>query len=271
MRRFSSALFFVLATGAGLQAQRAADFSKISPGQPVQDGFYFYLPRTAAEIEFTVVETRYKKGELADYAGQYFQSRPEIAKNSSQFSIENVSVKPYPVADPSQQYRYSAETASQANIQTVCGGIIKSINAPVDVKSEANRNGAVSSFSRNDDSNDARVPFFSLGTRSDTVINREVRADSTVIERRVVNRRTVSNTPEEMARESVQKLDDIRKIRYTLISGPEDINLDGKGLETSLKELEKTEQELLSLFFGRSKKITQTYRITYIPTENRLG
>lgn len=78
----------------------------------------------------------------------------------------------------------------------------------------------------------------------------------------------VSNTPQEMARESIQKLDDIRKVRYTLISGPEDINLDGKGLETSLKELEKTEQELLALFFGRSKKITQTYRITYIPSES---
>lgn len=253
----------------GAQAQKVADFSRVEPGQTVNDGFYFYLPRTATQIEFTITETRYTKGELSAFAGQYFQSKPEISKDHSQFSIENVSVKPYAVPDPGQQYRYSAETASQVVIQTVYGGIIKSINAQVDVQTDKSGSAeAVARFSRSNDTGDMQVPFFSLGVRSDTIIKREVTADSTIIERREIKRRTVSNTPEEMAKESVQKLDDIRKVRYALISGPEDVMMDGKSLETSLKELDRTEQELLSLFFGRSKKVTQTYRITYIPNES---
>lgn len=268
MRVLSIVLLAALSV-TGLYAQKVADFSKVDPNRPPTDGFFFYLPRTAVDIEFTITETRYTKGELADFAAQYFQSKPEIAKNRSAYGIQNISVIPYAVPDPSQQYRYSAATAAGVSIQTVAGGIIKSINAPIDIKAGADLpTGAVSRFTRSDDEGDREVPFFSLGVRADTVIAREITADSTIIERRVINRRTVSNTPEEMAKESVQKLDEIRKIRYALISGPEDVMLDGQGLATSLKELEKTEQELLALFFGRSKKITQTYRITYIPSES---
>ena len=268
MKGFSSILLFTALTATGLQAQKLADFSRVEPGQPTGDGFFFYLPRTAAEIEFTITENRFSKGELAAFAQYYFQSNPE-SRNRSEFGIGNISVTPLPVPDPAQKYRYSAKIAERVSIQTV-GGIIKSINAPADVAGSSDAQaGAVSRFSRNDDSNDFQVPFFSLGVKSDTVINREIRADSTIVERRVINRRTVSNTPEEMAKESVQKLDEIRKIRYTLISGPEDVMMDGQSLATSLKELEKTEQELLSLFFGRSKKVKQTYRITYIPGESR--
>lgn len=270
MKIVSSFILVSALSVTGLQAQKLADFSKVAPGQTPTDGFFFYLPRTAVDIEFTIAETRYTKGELADYAAQYFQSAPTIYKNNSSYDIQHISVLPYAVPDPTQQYRYSAATAAEVSVQTVAGGIIKSLNAPVDTKAAADAPiGVVSRFSRADDDNDRQVPFFSLGVRSDTVIAREITPDSTIIERRVINRRTVSNTPEEMAKESIQKLDEIRKIRYALISGPEDVVLDGQGLATSLRELEKTEQDLLALFFGRSKKITQTYRVTYIPSESR--
>jgi|GEM_PF-1087990 len=269
MRFFSSIVIFGLLAATSAAAQKVSDFVKVDSGQAVTDGFYFYLPRTALEFEFTIAETKYSKGELSNFAAQYFQTQPENMNNRSKFSIENISMKPYPVADPSQKYSYSFQTASSVNIQTVGGGIIKSINSPVDVKTEEiNSYGLISKFSKNDEAADASVPFFSLGVKSDTIINREITADSTVIERRVINRRTITNTPEEMARESIQKLDDIRKVRYTLISGPEDVMMDGASLSTSLKELEKTEQELLALFFGKTKKVTQTYRITYIPGES---
>lgn len=268
MRFFSSLFLCTMLMTAGVQAQKLSDFAKVDTGY-ISDGFFFYLPRTAIEFEFTVTETRYTKGELSAFANQYFQSQPEITKNRSEYSIEHISMKPYSIPDPSQRYRYTAETASQVSIQTVTGGIIKSINAYIDVKPHSsNSSNAVSTFKNNNETPDKDVPFFSLGIKNDTIINREITPDSTVIERRVINRRTVTNTPEEMARESIQKLDDIRKVRYTLISGPEDVMLEGNSLEISLKELAKTEQELLSLFFGRTKKISKTYRVTYIPGES---
>lgn len=251
-----------------LGAQKVADFAKVDSSKNT-DGFFFYLPRTAVEFEFTITETRYIKGELSDYANQYFQTKPDIMRNRSEYSIDNISMKHYPIPDPLQKYSYSAETASQVSIQTVAGGIIKSINANLDLKNNnTSQFGIVSTFNKNEEAKDASIPFFSLGVKSDTIFNREITADSTVIERRVINRRTVTNTPEEMAKESVQKLDDIRKVRFTLISGPEDVALEGTTLETSLRELEKTEQELLALFFGRTKRNTQTYRFTFIPGES---
>lgn len=267
MKKLGIFCISILGMSMAGMAQKTADFSKIDDKQPV-DGFFFYLPRTAVEFEFTITENIFSKGELSGYAEQYFQTKPEISENRSVFSISNISIKPYAIPDPNQKYRYSAETAGKIHIQTLAGGIIKSINAEQNTNTESVSPGIFSRFSGADEVSDAKIPFFSLGTRSDTILNREITADSTIIERRVINRRTISNTPEEMARESIKKLDDIRHVRYMLISGPEDIVMDGKSLEISLKELEKTEQDLLALFFGKTNKINRTYRFAYIPAES---
>lgn len=258
--------FFVAINGYG---QKYPDFSKIDSGLVVQDGFFFYLPRTAIEFEFTISETKYIKGELSSFAGEYFQSPVQITQNRSEFQIDGISSKTYPIPDPTQKYRYSLKLASLAHIQTYAGGVIKSINAPETVTSDNNiKSGNTATFKRQENTADSGVPFFSLGTKTDTIINREIMADSTIIERRIINRRTVTNTPAEMAKESVQKLDEIRKTRYMLISGPEDVVIDGTAMATSLKELDKAEQELLALFFGKTQKNTQTYRIVFIPGES---
>lgn len=231
-------------------------------------GFSFYLPRTTLEFEFTVTENRFTPGELSSFASQYFQTGAEHNKKRSSFTLENISVSQTGVIDPSQHYIISPKIIEKLSVQTVNGGIIKSINGSTDYQNSKNKTGIISTFSRPDESYDNKIPFFSLGTRNDTIINREITPDSTIIERRIINRRTVSNTPEEMAKESVKKLDEIRKTRYMLISGPEDIVMDGKSLKISLAELEKTEQELLALFFGNTRKVKQTYRISHIPGES---
>jgi hypothetical protein len=258
-------LFFVLCSSSVLNS--IAQITKANP-QNEAPGFSFYLPRAKLEFEFTVTENRFTPGELSSFASQYFQTGAEQNKKSSSFTLENISVSQTGVIDPSQHYIISPKIVEKLSIQTVNGGIIKSINGSTDYQIGNHKTGIVSTFSRPDEGYDNKIPFFSLGTRNDTIINREITPDSTIIERRIINRRTVSNTPEEMARESVKKLDEIRKTRYMLISGPEDIVMDGKSLEISLAELEKTEQELLALFFGKTRKLKQTYRIGHIPGES---
>ena len=269
MKNTAGLLILLFSGGVtGLWAQKKADFSKMNKNEEVQDGFFFYLPRTALEIEFTISENRFTKGDLSDFTETYFQTKPQNRNNVSAFSIENITLKPMAIPDPSERYRYSASTALKASVNTLAGGIIKSLNTDWTEPASVEKAKTLAGFHRSEDISDNRIPFFSLGTRSDTIINREITADSTIIERRIINRRTVSNTPEEMAKEAVKKIDDIRKTKFMLISGPEDVELDGAYLEMSLKELEKTEQDLLALFFGKNQKLQQTYRVNYIPGES---
>lgn len=252
----------------GLWAQPRSDFYRLPLGTTPENGFFFYLPRTALEIECTITESRFIPGELSAFTEMYFQTDAQKRNHSSVFSIDKIAVKPISIPDPSERYGFSAATAAKVSVITQKGGIIKSLNGDNTLHTESAEQNTMTGFQRNEEFSDNRIPFFSLGTKSDTVINREITADSTVIERRIINRRTVSNSPEEMAKEAVKKIDDIRNTRYMLISGPEDVELDGQYLESSLRELEKTEQDLLALFFGRNQKIQQTYRVNYIPGES---
>lgn len=264
----ATAFLFICFQSNGLWAQRPSDFYRLTKEKTPENGFFFYLPRTALEIECTITENRFIPGELSAFTEMYFQTDAQSRNHSSLFSIDKIAVKPISIPDPSERYGFSAATAAKVSVITQKGGIIKSLNVARSVPTESAEQNTLTGFQRSEEFSDNRIPFFSLGTKSDTVINREITADSTIIERRIINRRTVSNSPEEMAKESIKKIDDIRNMRYMLISGPEDVELDGHYLESSLRELEKTEQDLLALFFGRNQKIQQTYRVSYIPGES---
>jgi hypothetical protein len=264
----ATATLLFLFQSVGLWSQRQSDFYRLPAEATPENGFFFCLPRTALEIECTISENRFIPGELSSFTERYFQTGAQNRNHASVFNLDKVAVKPISIPDPAERYGFSASTAAKLSVITQRGGIIKSLNVDKPVSAEIVEQNTLTGFQRDEEFSDNRIPFFSLGTKSDTVINREITADSTIIERRIINRRTVSNSPEEMAKEAIKKIDDIRNTRYMLVSAPEDVELDGSYVEASLRELEKTEQDLLALFFGRNQKIQQTYRVNYIPGES---
>lgn len=79
-------------------------------------------------------------------------------------------------------------------------------------------------------------------------------------------------SPEVMAAAAAQQIFSLRKHRMDLITGEAGENVFGEGLKTALKEIDRMEQEYLSLFLGKQTLETVVREFEVVPTkgENTL-
>lgn len=76
---------------------------------------------------------------------------------------------------------------------------------------------------------------------------------------------SANKTLEESAREAAQRIFDIRKRRYELISGDYAETVFGEGLSTALERLDKMEAEYMELFYGKHTLSYETRRFHITP------
>lgn len=75
------------------------------------------------------------------------------------------------------------------------------------------------------------------------------------------------STEKNMARDAAERIFEIRKCRYGLITGELGENVFGAGLEAALEELRTMENQLLELFVG--KRVVNTKTIRYVVDASR--
>lgn len=81
-----------------------------------------------------------------------------------------------------------------------------------------------------------------------------------------------SNAPlslDESARLAAQEIFSIRKNRYDLITGEAGENVFGAGLDAALKELNRLEEEYLSLFLGKQTTTARTHEFRVTPVASK--
>lgn len=78
---------------------------------------------------------------------------------------------------------------------------------------------------------------------------------------------SVVSTEKNMAREAAERIFEIRKCRYGLITGELGENVFGAGLEAALEELRTMENQLLELFVG--KRVVNTKTVRYVVDASR--
>ncbi|MDR0908019.1 MAG: DUF4831 family protein [Rikenellaceae bacterium] len=74
---------------------------------------------------------------------------------------------------------------------------------------------------------------------------------------------------EENARAAANRIFDIRRSRYELITGDAGENVFGAGLGSALAELDKLEEEYLSLFLGKQTTVTRHRQCKVVPTAGK--
>ncbi len=74
---------------------------------------------------------------------------------------------------------------------------------------------------------------------------------------------------ERRAAEAAAKIFSLRRSRIDLITGEAGENVFGAGLEAALKEIDRIEQEYLSLFFGKRDTSLQTAYFSVVPTKDK--
>lgn len=225
------------------QAQIAA--YKQTSGNIV-DGYT--LPRTVVNVVVTQEREVIMRGPYARYASQYLGIIGAAQTDKQIFRILNVEITSNEEPDPANTFFFDAKNGAPVRVFKW----LHSVHSPsdsgrVDVNYDEAKLGN-------------QNPFTDIGATIFAGAGDGVSADRTS---------AVAKNPEQMAAEAAATIFKIRKKRIEIICAEQGENVFGAGLSAALKEMDRLEQEYLSLFTG--KRFTQVTKRVYsvVPVEGQ--
>ncbi len=235
--------------------------TKSSGTQLVSDKSIIYaLPQTGISITLEVTKTIIRKGPFAAYAQKYLQISNVPEEDSESWEITDVKIGSQIEADPSQYYAITYKTYPEnlSNLLSVSNkGII------LDFANAWAKNGYVSKTITSDSEFlfDPRIIDETVKDKVDTFY-KTVMNDTSFVRIPIFKKQTEAKTIEDVAKETAHQLIKTRKRKLKMLRGEYDFHPDGKAMELSVRELEKEEAELLTMFYGI--KITKTQYVRFI-------
>ena len=234
--------FFVLLLSLLLAIPAAAQ-KRNQPNVPVlpviTEGITYSLPRTGIRVMVKARQTTYVPGPYAMFADQLLGIRDVKAQAHTQWVIEDVSIDTYAEPDPAQVYK---ATGGAAFLQLTPSGILAGIN--------------LSNAPETEDkvfSNSFATPDKAAGLTYHNLIDNPSLSGRTPADQRAV--------------QAANRILKARSVRFDIVSGMlDEFHPDGEAYEESLGELSRTEEELLSLFVGKTSTGKYTYAFEYVPT-----
>lgn len=220
------------------------------------EGVMYALPRTGVRISVKAVKVNFKPGPYAVYARQLLGIEDAGETPSVRWQMQNVTLESFTEPDPEQVYKAMGEGAFSVSLtQEGClAGINTEVNVPALMHVETNH------YTDPPEKEDG----FSFANFNDSPLYTP--GDS------ANNFRPVRIKDEKKAVESASRILECRLTRFHMVAGlMDEFHPDGMAYEVSLKELDRIEQNYLSLFVGRTTYDTVTYRFSMIPSSSTLG
>jgi hypothetical protein len=237
-------------------------------------GYYYALPQTVIIINVSVKKTDRIKGPYSAYAAKYLGMTNVISQSSSTYEINDITLTTYVEPDPDQYYFIKTKGKFREIISFLEfneAGLINSINEPT------NTNTLNSSSLVKDDNINPQIELFTklsaennLYEQIDTVIEK-VNLDTITIEKKILKKTLVEKSLEQKSKDAADFLMDIKEARYHLLSGYNEVNYSKESFEYMDKQLDKMENEYLTLFAGLTLTHTLKFSLTYIPDENEVS
>lgn len=239
MKLLSNRLFLIVllafATSFSMQAQFTTTFAKnAAPNQ--KDGLFYSLPLTMLQLDFTVLETETKEGPLSDYASSYFESADIVDYSGTEYKLLGLDMKVMSCADPNATFFVSfgsGRGSVKTNFNVMPNGVINSVG---------------------------------LDNNVEIVDNKEISSESVTLSDEGGFMSILSNGKSEamIAKEVAEKVEEIRKAKFNLISGYYETALDPLTLQKMYNELDAMEKEYTSLFVGKRicKKVVKSVYVT---------
>lgn len=221
MRHFSIlALSILLSLSAKAQTE-------IAPYQPgiTPEGITYFLPKTALHFTLTATRVVHTPGEYAAYAKRYLRVNDAPQMPYEEWSIDQLEVTPYGVADKEKAYTIKLNPKSSAPLVGLAeDGRLLSVNT-------------------------AAEPIVELGKPSITRIQQKNVVPADFKTREVLS----AGSTTKMAELTAAEIYDIRENRTLLTKGQADfMPKDGEQLRLMLEQLNTQEEALLQLFKGTS-------------------
>ncbi|MDD2380643.1 MAG: DUF4831 family protein [Mariniphaga sp.] len=219
----------------------------------VMEGVTYALPRTGLRITVNAVKESFEPGPYAAYAEQLLGISDARNRPSVYWSIEDVKLETFAEPDPEHVYKALGHAAYFVNL--TADGRLAGINSGhlttehpglnTNVFIEKVQQGDNFSFAQINDS-----PLFAPG-------------DSTN------NYRPVRISLERKAAAAAERILECRLTRFHMVAGlMDEFHPDGDAYVLSLKELERIENDYLSLFSGRTIRQTQLFSFDFVPVSS---
>ena len=222
--------------GGQLQAQFTTTFAKnVAPGQ--QNGVYYSLPQTMLKLDFIIEEVKLEKGPLSDYATNYFEMEDIVEYETTEYKLLGLNMSTVSGPDPNALFfvTMSGTRGSKTQFDVLSNGIIRSVGignaADAVVEMPLPNKEQQSSVQEEDEVGDGFMPLILAG-----------------------------KTNSQMAKDVADKIVEIRKAKFYLISGDVEMASNPETFNTMYKKLDAMEQEYISLLLGKrvGKKVVKT-------------
>lgn len=256
-------LFLILSLFASLslEAQFVTTFAK-NAADNHEDGVFYYLPKNAIRLEFTIEETDHYIGPYAEFANKLLGQTNYIKENNSEFNIQSVDIQVVNEIDPNAVYCISPDEKSKEPLPNIIlndNGIILAIgydNVSPDMMLSHE------TFSDNGLNIDKpEVSFIEI-------LDNEVEFDDDEDDEE--DRTPQKITKEDKAKVALEKISKIRDAYLDIVSGVLEVSY-GNSLPYMVENLKSLENEYISLFYGKTIKHTYKKVFYYTPENNQIN
>ncbi len=211
-------------------------------------GLVYNLPNTALEITVTARHDVRRRGPFYQYAGKYMGTDRVVKEDAETWTITDISVRPYGVADPEAQFLMQLKPGALTYIAVADDGMLLAINAKPDAPKGASApkaqgpRGSVNLASTLGDGND-----YLQYVDEDFI---------------------ASQSSAKQAQMLAESMMEVRDAKISLTRGTADpMPTDGRQLELMLNSLAHQEETMSQAFLGRTASETVSRTYTVVPAD----
>ncbi|NVO12208.1 MAG: DUF4831 family protein [Bacteroidales bacterium] len=228
-------------------------------------GLIYALPRTVLKIKVEAVKNVIIPGPFGKFAQKYLGIVDVPLKKTEEWKITNIDIASVVESDPTSLYAAIPSDDSKVDFLKLCSsGLILPISR-LGVSSTS-----IKTLMGNNQIND--INYTDLSTQpfiapEKTTFYSKIQHDSIFVRVPVQKDMIVEKNIEEKARDAADFIFSLRKRRSDFLSVDADHNLNGEGLKIAFNEIDRLEQEYLSLFIGKSYSESEASYYEYIPNQ----
>ena len=232
-----------------------------------QSALVYGLPQTRLYFEVELVKTIVKKGPYAEYANRMLGLLNVPMSDSESWQIKTIRINNRQEVDNKQLYAVSFTDYPQ-NLDKLLRFTKEGLLLDVTI-------GNVLINMQNQGSSGNDFQFMNTAMRSTTIekvdtLIKTILTDTAFVRIPVLQKKVMSKTTEEQARETAQQIFNIRENRLEILFCKND-PLEGAALKLILQSLDTQEEQLLSLFNGVKFESRQIHTYPALPEKQAIN
>lgn len=264
MRKKLVLLCLAAISGFSAFAQKAVTQLPVDSGFVFGSDYFIYaLPQTAFQIDVVVTQNREMKGIYSDYASKLLGLNNIITQNRTTYALKSVSV--VPVTLPDEDYVYAVELSAAQKKDLFLNKLYENQMAAAS-KSE---------YPTHDFAMQPIPDFFryysdlAYTEQENSYVETQI-VDGVVRQVPASRVQKVTKTSEQKAQEAADMIDKIRKDRYALLAGEQEVAYQPDALNRMVDGLNELEKNYIGLFAGFTVSDELHYQLVVVPGQTNI-